>query len=42
MSDTMPPAGGDELPVVDEVLAGALTAQGEAGVRLRPRRACRR
>ncbi|MBW8797851.1 MAG: hypothetical protein JF597_30975 [Streptomyces sp.] len=30
MSNEMPPA---ELPVVDEVLAGALAAQGEAGVR---------
>lgn len=26
-------AGGDDLPVVDEVLAAALTAQGEAGLR---------
>lgn len=29
----MPPAGEDELPAVDEVLAAALTAQGEPGVR---------
>lgn len=29
----MPPAGGDELPEVDEVLAAALTAQGAPGVR---------
>ncbi|MEU3297619.1 hypothetical protein ABZ722_35540 [Streptomyces longwoodensis] len=27
------PAGGDELPDVDEALAAALTAQGEPGVR---------
>ncbi|WP_443977607.1 hypothetical protein [Streptomyces anulatus] len=37
MSTMMPPAGGElpdaQLPVVDEVLAGALRAQGEAGVR---------
>ncbi|MFG2359708.1 hypothetical protein [Streptomyces sp. NPDC048521] len=34
MSDeTMRSAGGDELPVVDEVLAAALAAQGEAGLR---------
>ncbi len=29
----MRPTGGDDLPVVDEVLAAALTAQGEPGVR---------
>jgi hypothetical protein len=29
----MPPAGGDGLPVVDEVLAAALTGQGAPGVR---------
>ncbi|WP_199800767.1 hypothetical protein [Streptomyces marianii] len=34
MSDeTMRPAGGGELPAVDEVLAAALCAQGEPGVR---------
>ncbi|WP_329020286.1 hypothetical protein [Streptomyces sp. NBC_01601] len=33
MSNEMPPVGGDELPEVDEVLAAALTAQGEPGVR---------
>ncbi|MFE0775388.1 hypothetical protein [Streptomyces sp. NPDC058861] len=34
MSDEMMrPAGGEELPAVDEVLAAALTAQGKAGVR---------
>ncbi|WP_141658570.1 hypothetical protein [Streptomyces mutabilis] len=37
MSTMMPPAGGElpaaQLPVVDEVLAAALTAQGTAGVR---------
>jgi hypothetical protein len=31
--ETMRPAGGDELPAIDEVLAAALTAQGEAGLR---------
>lgn len=29
----MPSAGGDGQPVADEVLAAALTAQGEPGVR---------
>ena len=33
VSNVMPSAGGDGLPVVDEVLAAALTAQGEPGVR---------
>ncbi|MFN1193199.1 hypothetical protein ACK03K_33590 [[Kitasatospora] papulosa] len=33
MSIQTPPTGEDELPDVDEVLARALTAEGEAGVR---------
>ncbi|WP_432158559.1 hypothetical protein [Streptomyces sp. bgisy153] len=33
MSDELPPLGVDALPVVDEVLADALSAQGEPGVR---------
>ncbi|WP_316779947.1 hypothetical protein [Streptomyces sasae] len=33
MSEEIPPAGGDGLPEIDEVLAAALTAQGESGER---------
>ncbi|WP_327216509.1 hypothetical protein [Streptomyces cyaneofuscatus] len=33
MSDEVAPAGASVLPEVDDVLADALTAQGEAGVR---------